>query len=272
MLLSVSEIWLCFSTRSGRRVLPFFVLIAAFAAPAAVAAPPDTKRHSSTLSIGGAGREPKFNLDISAAGRIGTIVVKNEAGANVQTLTCDLFRDWGPEIGVDSATTEGVMDYHAESFVTDLKATDLDFDGLPDILARRDGGAKWVTYCVWLFDPTQGRFIQDALSHQMEELANLTVDPGRRQIVSFTIGPADPMRDEYRIDSRSVVRGAQRRLLPVRSCILDTGTTAGAVMIASVITYANGRDVVQRRTVSSDCNDVCGDGCPGLPGKKAERR
>lgn len=220
--------------------------------------------------MGGVGKEPKFTLDISAAGRMGTVVVKNLAGAKVQTLTCDLFRDWGDEIGVDQTTTERVLDYHAERFVSDLQPTDLDIDGLPDILAIRDGGAKWVTYCVWLFDPSQGKFVQDALSRQMEEFANLTVDVGRRQISTFTIGPTDPVRDEYRIDTRPVIRPAWRRLLPVRSCLLDTGRTEGADRIASVATYANGREVVRRRKVSASCNDTCGDGCPTVPAKKAE--
>jgi hypothetical protein len=213
-------------------------------------------------------RQAKFTLDISAAGRIGTVVVNTDAGAKVQTLTCDLFRDWGAPIGVDQATTESVFNYHDKSFVSGLKTTDLDFDGMPDILAPRDFGAKWVTYCVWHFDPNQGRFIQDALSRQMEDLVNLTVDAERRQIVTFTIGPIDPMRDEYRIDSRSVNQYAQRRLLAVRSCVLDTGRAAGAARTASVVTYLNGQEVVQRRTVSADCNDVCGDGCPSVSGKR----
>jgi hypothetical protein len=244
-------------------------LIAALAA-SVTAAPPDSKANARTLSIGGVGKEPKFTLDVSAAGRTGTIVVRNQAGARVQTLTCDLFRDWGDEIGVDQATTERVVEYHAERFVSDLEATDLDFDGLPDILAMRDGGGKWVTYCVWLFNPTERRFLQDALSHQMEELINLTVDVNRRQISTFTIGPTDPMRDEYRVDNRPVIRPARRRLLPVRSCLLDTGRTEGADRIANVATYTNGREVVQRRTVSASCNDTCGDGCPTVPAKKAE--
>jgi hypothetical protein len=249
------------------KLLLVFVLIAAFATSVA-AAQPNGGLHSRTLSIGGVGRQPKFTLDISAAGRIGTVVVNTDAGAKVQTLTCDLFRDWGAPIGVDQATTESVFNYHDKSFVSGLKTTDLDFDGMPDILAPRDFGAKWVTYCVWHFDPNQGRFIQDALSRQMEDLVNLTVDAERRQIVTFTIGPIDPMRDEYRIDSRSVNQYAQRRLLAVRSCVLDTGRAAGAARTASVVTYLNGQEVVQRRTVSADCNDVCGDGCPSVSGKR----
>jgi hypothetical protein len=256
--------------RAQSWLMTLIAALAASVAASVTAAPPDSKPHTRTLSIGGVGREPTFTLDVEAAGRMGRVVVKNQAGAKIQTLTCDLFRDWGNEIGVDQATTESVMDYHAERFVSDLKTTDVDFDGLPDIIAIRDGGAKWVTYCVWLFDPGQRIFVEDALSRQMEELANLTVDAGRRQIVSFSIGPADPVRDEYRIDSRSVIRPALRRLLPVRSCLLDTGRTEGADRIASVATYVNGREVVHRRTVSSSCNDTCGDGCPTVAEKKAK--
>ena len=152
-----------------------------------------------------------FSLDISAAGRIGEVVVNNPAGAKIQTLTCDLFRDWGPKIAVDADMTARILGSHAETFVSGLQATDLDFDGLLDILATRDFGAKWATYCVWLFDPNQGRFIQNPLSRQMEDLENLTVDDERHQIVAFTSGPTYPNRDEYRLT-------AAQRFMPSDDC------------------------------------------------------
>lgn len=178
--------------RSTGAFLPILILIASLALSAA-AAPPEGKLYSRTLSIAGSARQPKFSLDISAARRIGKVVVNNPAGAKIQTLTCDLFRDWGPKIAVDADMTTRILDSHAGTFVSGLQATDLDFDGLPDILATRDFGAKWATYCVWLFDPNQGRFIQNPLSRQMEDLENLTVDDERHQIVAFTIGPTYPI-------------------------------------------------------------------------------
>lgn len=253
-------------------MLPPFVWIAL--AVCAAAAPPDGKPHTRTLSIGGVGREPKFTLDISSPGRIGTIVVKDESGAELQTLTCDLFRDWGPKIAVTPEMAAGIIDYHGEQFVSSVKATDLDFDGLPDILAVRDFSMKTYNYCVWLFAPDRGRFIQDPLTRQMEGLVNLSVDTERRQIASYTIGPTFPMRDEYRIDDRSVFGNgnAYWRLLPVRACLLDTGEKAGADRTATAVRYVDGQAVVQRRTVSASCEDVCGESCPAVPAKKAERR
>ncbi len=245
-------------------LLPFLVGIALLAPPCA--AQSNQKAHSRTLSIGGIGREPSFRLNVSAEGRNGTVEVKDAAGAQVQTLTCDLFRDWDGPIAVDPETTARVLDVHAEMFVSGLKSTDMDFDGMPDIVAIRDFGAKWGTACVWLFDPTLGRFSQESPGRQMEDLGNLTVDTARHQIVSFTIGPINPTRDEYRIDDGSLMRGTPRRLLPVRSCELDT--PPGPTRIVSVVTYARGQDVVERRTVSADCNDVCGDACPTVPEKK----
>jgi hypothetical protein len=165
--------------------------------------------------------------------------------------------------------TTRILDSHTETFVSGLRATDLDFDGLLDILATRDFGAKWATYCVWLFDPNQGRFIQNSLSRQMEDLEN-TVDEERHQIVAFTIGPTYPNRDEYRIDRRSAIH-AQLRLLAMRSCELDTAQTEGAARRVSMVTYPASREVVQRRTVSADCNDACGDGCPTIPAKGTGR-
>jgi hypothetical protein len=251
--------------------LPFFVWIATLAAGAA-AAPSDSGLHSRTLSVGGVGQEPKFTLDISAADRIGEIVVKNDAGAEVQTLTCDLFRDWGPQIAVTPDMTAGIIDYHGEQFVSSVKAADLDFDGLPDIQAVRDFTAKSYNYCVWLFDSNRHMFMEDALSRQMEDLVNLGVDTEHGQILSYTIGPTFPSRDEHRIDSRTGSWNRERRLLPVRSCVLDTGAAAEADRVATVTRYVDGQSVVQRLTVSHDCEDVCADGCRTVPAKNGERR
>jgi hypothetical protein len=84
----------------------------------------------------------------------------------------------------------------------------------------------------------------------MEDLENLTVDDERHQIVAFTIGSTYPNRDEYRIDRLSAIH-AQRRLLAVRSCELDTAQTEGAARTVSVVTYAASLEVAQRRTVSA---------------------
>src|SRR5271157_3128274 len=106
----------------------------------------------------------------------------------------------------------------------------------------------------------------------MEDLVNLTVDAEHHQLIAVTdIGPVFPSRDEYRIDGRSAIH-APRRLLAVRSCQLDTGQTEGAARIVSIVTYAAGREATHRRTVSSNCEDVCGDRCPAVPGKRAGRR
>jgi hypothetical protein len=220
----------------------------------AAGSPPETQRHFRTLSIGGVGREPKFSLELSAAGRTGKIVVKNTAGDNVQTLTCDLFREWSEPIGAD------LLDFHAGLFVAGLETRDLDFDGLPDIMAVRDYGAKWATHCVWLYHPDRGRFIENALSRQMEDLENLEVDLVRRQISSHTIGPTDPSIDEYRIEEGSGARARGQRLLPVRSCRQER--RAPDDIMVTVVKYVEGREVVERRAVSDSCQDVCGTGCP----------
>jgi hypothetical protein len=225
---------------------------------AVVAAASDAR----TLSAGGVGRQPEFTLDISAAGGVGSIVVKDHAGAKLQTLTCAL----SIHSVADPATLPKQIEFQDGTFVDSVKAMDLNFDGLADILGVRDFGGKWARQCVWLFDPNRGQFIQDALSRQMEDLVNLGVDAERRLVFAYTIGPTLPTRAEYRIVSE--VR-AERRLLPVRSCELDTGATEGADRTVSVVKYVNGQKAVERRTVSADCNDPCGDRCPSVPGKKA---
>ena len=222
--------------RSTGAFLPILILIASLALSAA-AAPPEGKLYSRTLSIGGSARQPKFSLDISAAGRIGKVVVNNPAGAKIQTLTCDLFRDWGPKI---AGHTGDPRFWREVGYLLRLAI-------------RPESGQVHPKFA----EPSNGG------------LGEPHVDEERHQIVAFTIGPTYPNRDEYRIDRSSAIH-AQRRLLAVRSCELDTAQTEGAARPVSVVTYAASREVVQRRTVSADCNDACGAGCPTYPRKELD--
>ena len=157
---------------------------------------------------------------------------------------------------------QDTADFRGMRFASELEATDLDFDGLPDIMAERDFTAQTRYYCVWLFDPHRGRFIQDALSRQMEDLLNLTVDASHRQIVSYSANNLHPSHDEYRIDTPAA---GSRRLLPVRSCALHSGPAQ--LWTWEVVTRMDGREVTETRPVSHDCDGQCGDGCPA-PGEK----
>ncbi|HEX4960213.1 MAG TPA: hypothetical protein VF173_05195 [Thermoanaerobaculia bacterium] len=46
---------------------------------------------------------------------------------------------------------------------------DVNFDGYADLLLGHDGGAKWVGYEVYLYDPASGTFVQNDLSRDMSE-------------------------------------------------------------------------------------------------------
>lgn len=270
----------------GRSVafLLFSIIIAwSFAAQAAA------EDLHSTVSIGGLGGKPKFTLDVSARGRFGTIVVKDDAEIQVQVLTCD-FYPW-LDAGIDPDDNLGLRDYVGEHFVSGFEIRDLDFDGLPDIMAPREfsgarvsgGGASGAAakYCVWLFNPNLGKFSQDRLSHQMQDLENLTVDVKDRQIVSSTTGSV-MTRAEYTIGDRACSELAKlddafscsgsnlRQLIPVRSCLLYT-KPAEELATAITVSYVDGEEAVMRRTISAPCNDACGGGCPSVPREPARR-
>lgn len=220
---------------------------------------------SRTLSIGGVGKEPKYTLRVSFSGRYGLIDVIDADGDKQQTLTCDLFRDYGPEvnIGVDPKSSQEIVEFHGRMFVSGVEAMDVDFDGLPDILAVRDFSAKTRSYCIWLY-AGQWNFMQEPLSHQMEELENLAVDPARRLVMAHTIGPVNPTQDEYRISSSA----PWRRLLPLRSCMMSSNAKLETTI--RVITYSEGQETVHEHAVSSDCTDICGDACPNASASPAK--
>jgi hypothetical protein len=150
-----------------------------------------------------------------------------------------------------------------EEFVTHSVAEDLNFDGYVDVKAPRDFGAKWRRYCVWLFDPQfRNRvggpvFIKDSLAEQMELLYNLQVDPKHDRILASDIGPVDSLRDEYRIEPVGKNRPYWPRLIPVRSCFIDSGSALKLDAATAYLTeYVEGQSVIKNAPMGShsDCD------------------
>jgi hypothetical protein len=93
----------------------------------------------------------------------------------------------------------------AQLFLSSLALEDLDFDDWTDLRGVADFGAKWGTYQVWLFAARQGKFVENRLARAMGRLVNLTVDPERRELMAFTIGPSQPSRDTFKVEGGKLV-------------------------------------------------------------------
>jgi hypothetical protein len=181
--------------------------------------------------------EPALVFKISAVGRRGIMSVRNEGGAEVQSLECPLLRD-----GV--AATQQELAAVREQFVRQFVVMDLDSDGHPDLAGIREFGAKWARYCVWLYDPNQHIFVKNFLAEQMELLTNLTSLEGGL-VSSSHMGPTNPWQAVYRIVGAQASR-PERQLVPVFSCLLET-TPDGDKPTAVVMTrYDGGQAVAQR--------------------------
>jgi len=185
--------------------------------------------------------EPGLIVGISAVERQGIVSVRNQSGAEVQSLACSLLRD-RVEVTQEELAAVG------QQFVNQFEVTDLDSDGYPDLAGIREFGAKWARYCVWLYDPTQHIFIKNLLAEQMELLTNLTSSDGG-EVFSSQMGPTNPWQAVYRIvgakDSRP-----ERQLVLLFSCLLET-TLSGDKPRAVVMTrYSGGQAMVQRQDAS----------------------
>ncbi len=196
-----------------------------------------------TLTFKAASNQPTFTLHISARGQQGIVYVLDGSGSQLQTLTCPL----------DPSQTEAV----SQQFVERFAAEDLDLDGNLDLRGTRSFGAKWALDYVWLFDPQNHNFYQDSQSEQMEHLSNLTVDAKRQRVISYSIGPANPLWDEYRIEHSGKDRPYWPRLIPVESCFIDTGavdvSSEALTKFTLVVTrYASGRPVVERHPITAE--------------------
>jgi hypothetical protein len=226
-------------TKGGFLLWPGWAVIVIIQATVAQDASESTGREMKIPSIG---REPSFSLTIRAEGRTGTVIVRDEKGAELQNLICPLL----PE---NPAPTESELAAVREQFVTQTAARDLDFDGHPDLAGIREFGAKWARYCVWLYSPKEHIFIKDFLAEQLELLTNLEPFMAGR-ISSSHPGPANPWVAVYRIAAADGGR-PERQLVPVCSCLIES-VPGGEKPAAVVITrYEGGAERVERQQASN---------------------
>jgi len=207
---------------------------------------PDAER---TMTVGGAHGQPAYSLRISASGAQGRVEVQDASGSPVQSLTCSLLRDEAQPTGPE-------LEAVRQQFVLNFKSEDLNFDGYADLKGPCEFGAKWGRYCVWLFDPKRHMFVTDYLAQQMELLYNLEADPKRRLIIAYSIGPTDPLMDEYRIENAGDNRPYWPRLIPVDSCFVANSSLPQAAFLTQ---YDQGRPVIKHRTfeAQTDCLGGC---------------
>jgi hypothetical protein len=196
-----------------------------------------------TLTFKAAPGQPAYSIHIFTRESQGVVKITDGSGSLVQLLTCPL----------DQSETEAV----SEQFVARFAAEDLDLDGYLDLRGTRSFGAKWQRDCIWLFDPQAHNFYQDTLSEQMEHLSNLTVDQKRHRIVSYSIGPTNPLWDEYRIERAGKDRPYWPRLIPLESCFIDTGgasvETVPRDKFTMVVTrYEKERPIAERHPITAE--------------------
>jgi len=110
---------------------------------------------------------------------------------------------------------------------------------------------------VWFFDTKTNMFVTDYLAEQMELLYNLKADPKRRLIMAYSIGPTNPLMDEYRIEKPADNRPYWPRLIPVDSCFVANNSPRAP---AAFLTQHNeGRPLIKHGVF--DVKTKCLGGC-----------
>jgi hypothetical protein len=230
-------------------LLLFMPLSALAVADRSATAPSQSPELPRTLAIAGVHGQPGYTLRISASGNLGRIEVDDTSGSPRQTLSCSLVRNEIRPAAVELAAID-------QRFVADFATEDLDFDGYPDLKAPREFGSKWVRYCVWLFDSKDRLFVNGVLAEQMELLYNLETDAKHERVIASSIGPVNPLRDEYRIERTSKERPYWPRLIPVESCFIET---ASPPFLQVLTKYNQGQPAVKRQPF--DLRAVCSSAC-----------
>ena len=210
--------------------------------------------HGKVRTIAVKNQQDSFTLRISAGGRTGLVDIRNDSGMMVETLACPLLRD-------AINPSQGEITGAAETFVTGFQTEDLDFDGLADLRGPREFGASWRRDCVWLYDPHSHMYTRNPLAEQMEILYNLRADSQRHRIISYSISTVDPMWDEYEIEGVSNDRPYWPRLMPVKSCFIQSGSGDRTAMLIN-LQFKGGQPTASRAEIQPgekrSVQELCG--------------
>lgn len=227
------------TSRSALLMLPWIMLACLLSPPlGGQSSGPGASR---TLSVVGSHGQSGYTLRLSADRTQGRVEVREPSGSAVQTLSCSLLRD-------EAAPTAAELEAAGSQFVSHFESEDLNFDGYADLKGPREFGAKWARYCVWLYDPQTHRFVKDSLAEQMELLYNLRREAQRARILANSIGPTNPLIDEYRIERVGEDRPYWPRLIPVVSCFIGNSSQPPVTVVTQ---YERGRAVSRRQPVGS---------------------
>lgn len=100
-------------------------------------------------------------------------------------------------------------------------ALDVNFDGYLDLSVVYAHGSKWYQAVFWLFDPSSGRFVRNALARDLSRISysRLTVHPERREVhtTSFS-GHCYPSRYVYVVSEGRLVLSEAEELDPNAGC------------------------------------------------------
>lgn len=110
----------------------------------------------------------------------------------------DVFREGTPAAIQTIEVKVDAVSYFPDSF----GAKDINFDGYKDISVLDGHGAKWGRGKYWLFDPTSGRFVTNALSRELSDLSNndRVFDSQAREIRTGDFeGACFPVKKTYKI-------------------------------------------------------------------------
>ncbi len=97
---------------------------------------------------------------------------------------------------------------HGSWFTESFRTVDINFDGYLDFAVLYDLGGKYSRDSYWLFDPGSGRFITNALTAELRELAHreLTLEPQKKEIrLSYFIGVCLNSFEIFRVENGHLV-------------------------------------------------------------------
>lgn len=132
-------------------------------------------------------------------------------------------------------------------FAVTYEARDINFDGYLDFSVLSEFAGKWGSETFWVYDPASGRFVQNALTHELSENClgaewhggcwkanSIDFDPKTREIrVQYLagVGECGSPTDRYRVEQNRLVAVHTEALkMDATECTLTISDLAGGAM------------------------------------------
>ena len=170
------------------------------------------------------------------------------------TASIEIFRDASATHPLQTITLDPGSS-SADMLPTFFNVQDVNFDGYADIGAPIAGGAKWIAYRYWTYNPKTGTFVETPETKELQKIGFnfINFDPLKKQITTDSLEMAG-WRDLYQLQGNHIRHLKEEQLddliQPDANASTDHPTFHCSI---TTITYPNGKEQMTRVELPTEC-------------------